>query len=196
MIITGRFKSRDNRTVESLQPLNEPVVLGALVEHNKTPPSGRPRHLYQNIIALPGNVYRDEHSILCNRMILAMAGLLLFGGGCNNHCKRFCGPVMATCLSAESAAGGHDLPWFRMCHGHEFQARFHWHVEDKGIRHVYIKPSNPQLNGKVERSHRSDQQEFYQRLSYKNDVDLAEKLDEWERCCNFARPHGAFNGNR
>ena len=24
--------------------------------------------------------------------------------------------------------------------GHEFQALFHWHVEDKGIRHVYIRP--------------------------------------------------------
>ena len=24
--------------------------------------------------------------------------------------------------------------------GHEFQARFHWHVEDQGIQHVYIKP--------------------------------------------------------
>lgn len=23
--------------------------------------------------------------------------------------------------------------------GHEWQARFHWHVEDKGIQHVYIK---------------------------------------------------------
>jgi transposase len=41
--------------------------------------------------------------------------------------------------------------------GHEWQAHFHWHVEDKGIRHVYIKPRSPQLNGKVERSHRSDQ---------------------------------------
>ena len=46
--------------------------------------------------------------------------------------------------------------------GHEFQAQFHWHVEDKGIRHVYIKPRSPQLNGKVERSHRTDQEEFYQ----------------------------------
>ena len=43
--------------------------------------------------------------------------------------------------------------------GHESQAKFHWHVEDKGIRHVYIKPRSPQLNGKVERSHRSDQEE-------------------------------------
>jgi transposase len=24
--------------------------------------------------------------------------------------------------------------------GHEFQAKFHWHVEDQGINHVYIKP--------------------------------------------------------
>jgi transposase InsO family protein len=82
----------------------------------------------------------------------------------------------------------------RTDNGHEFQAKFHWHVEDKGIRHVYIKPSSPQLNGKVERSHRSDQQEFCQLLSYKDDVDLEAKLDEWERFYNFARPHGAFAG--
>lgn len=54
--------------------------------------------------------------------------------------------------------------------GHEFQALFHWYVEDEGLRHVYIKPRSPQLNGKVERSHRSDQEEFYQLLTYKNDV--------------------------
>ena len=48
----------------------------------------------------------------------------------------------------------------RTDNGHEFQAKFHWHVEDKDIRHAYIKPSSPQLNGKVERPHRSDRQEF------------------------------------
>ncbi|MGC3936167.1 IS481 family transposase [Roseobacter sp. EG26] len=82
----------------------------------------------------------------------------------------------------------------RTDNGHEFQAKFHWHVEDKGIRDTYIKRGTPQLNGKVERSHRSDQQEFYQLLSYKGDVDLEAKLDEWERFYNFARPHGAHNG--
>jgi transposase InsO family protein len=79
--------------------------------------------------------------------------------------------------------------------GHEFQALFHWHVEDSGIRHVYIKPRSPQLNGKVERSHRSDKEEFYQLLTYTDDVDLNKKLGEWERFYNFGRPHGAFNGN-
>ena len=83
----------------------------------------------------------------------------------------------------------------RTDNGHEFQAKFHWHVEDLGIRHAYIKRGTPQLNGKVERSHRSDGQEFYQLLSYKGDVDLEEKLGEWERFYNFHRPHGAHNNN-
>ncbi len=78
--------------------------------------------------------------------------------------------------------------------GHEFQALFHWHVADKGMRHVYIKPRTPQLNGKVERSHRTDQQEFYQLLTYKGDVDLEKKLAEWENFYNYYRPHGAFSG--
>jgi len=78
--------------------------------------------------------------------------------------------------------------------GHEFQARFHWFVEDLGMRHVYIKPRSPQLNGKVERSHRTDQEEFYQLFSYKDDVDLDKKLKAWENFYNFNRPHGAFNG--
>jgi len=82
----------------------------------------------------------------------------------------------------------------RTDNGHEFQALFHWHVEDQGIRHVYIKPRSPQLNGKVERSHRSDKEEFYQLLTYTDDVDLNKKLAEWERFYNFGRPHGAFDG--
>ena len=68
----------------------------------------------------------------------------------------------------------------RTDNGHEFQARFHWHVEDLGIRHVYIKPRSPHLNGKVARSHLTDEREYYQLLSYTSDVDLSEKLSKWE----------------
>lgn len=78
--------------------------------------------------------------------------------------------------------------------GHEFQARFHWHVEDQGIQHVYIKPRTPQLNGKVERSHRTDQAEFYQLLTYTDDVDLNAKLEVWENFYNYDRPHIALDG--
>lgn len=58
------------------------------------------------------------------------------------------------------------------------------------MNHVYIKPRSPRLNGKVERSHRMDQEEFYHLLSYKDDVDLEAKLNTWEN----NRPHGSLNG--
>jgi transposase InsO family protein len=48
--------------------------------------------------------------------------------------------------------------------GAEFQSQFHYHVLDAGIGHVYIKPATPRLNGKVERSHRIDAEEFYRML--------------------------------
>jgi transposase InsO family protein len=79
--------------------------------------------------------------------------------------------------------------------GHEFQARFHFHVEDLGIQHVYIKPRSPQLNGKVERSHLTDQKEFYQLLTYTGDVDLNSKLEAWESFYNYDRPHMSHDGN-
>lgn len=78
--------------------------------------------------------------------------------------------------------------------GHEFQAKFHWHVEDLGMRHVYIKPHTPHLNGKVERSHATDKEEFYQMLEYKDDVDLNKKIAEWEAFYNCHRPHGGLKG--
>jgi len=62
------------------------------------------------------------------------------------------------------------------------------------MEHHYIKARTPQLNGKVERSHLTDEREFYQLLSYKDDVDLKEKLNQWENFYNFERPHGAHKG--
>jgi transposase InsO family protein len=82
----------------------------------------------------------------------------------------------------------------RTDNGHEFQAKFHWHVEDLGMTHRYIKPRTPRLNGKVERSHLTDKEEFYQLLTYTDDVDLNEKLREWESFYNYHRPHGAHKG--
>ena len=62
----------------------------------------------------------------------------------------------------------HRLPFrihvIQTDNGAEFQSRFHWHLQDKDISHVYITPRTPRLNGKVERSHRTDDQEFYQLL--------------------------------
>jgi transposase InsO family protein len=82
----------------------------------------------------------------------------------------------------------------RTDNGHEFQSGFHWHLGDLGIRHVYIKPGTPRLNGKVERSHKTDDIEFYQLLSYTGDVDLNKKLAIWEKFYNFTRPHAGVKG--
>jgi transposase InsO family protein len=82
----------------------------------------------------------------------------------------------------------------RTDNGHEFHVKFHWHLLDLGMDHVYIKPRTPRLNGKVERSHSTDQQEFYQLLSYKDDVDLEAKLMEWETFYNCHRPHASLKG--
>ena len=81
--------------------------------------------------------------------------------------------------------------------GSEFQSGFHWHLLDRGVRHVYIKPATPRLNGKVERSHRIDNEEFYRQLDGVV-IDSAElfndKLTEWERFYNYHRPHGSLGG--
>jgi transposase InsO family protein len=82
-------------------------------------------------------------------------------------------------------------------HGAEFGSQFHYHVLDRGIGHVYIKPATPRLNGKVERSHRIDQEEFYRMLEgvVIDDTGLFNtRLKEWEDFYNFHRPHGALGG--
>jgi transposase InsO family protein len=82
--------------------------------------------------------------------------------------------------------------------GAEFQSRFHWHLQELDINHVYIRPRTPRLNGKVERSHRVDDQEFYQLLDkdgISEDIHLFnKKLREWEDYYNYHRPHGALGG--
>jgi len=81
--------------------------------------------------------------------------------------------------------------------GSEFQELFHWHILDKGINHVYIKPYRPRLNGKVERSHRVDEEEFYRMLEgiVIDDTGLFNaKLREWEDFYNYNRPHAALGG--
>jgi transposase InsO family protein len=71
--------------------------------------------------------------------------------------------------------------------GAEFQSAFHWHLLDRGLRHVHIRPLTPRLNGKVERSHRIDDEEFYRMLAGQviDDAKILNiKLQEWEHFYN------------
>ncbi len=81
--------------------------------------------------------------------------------------------------------------------GSEFGPQFHWHLLDKGIEHRYIKPHTPRLNGKAERSHRIDEEEFYRMLQgivIDNSKLFNKKLQEWENFYNFQRPHASLAG--
>jgi transposase InsO family protein len=82
----------------------------------------------------------------------------------------------------------------QMDNGHEWQAKFHWHCKDWGMRHLCIRPRTPRLNGKVERSHGADKTKFYQSISYKGDTDLEAKLNHWKTFYNFHHPHGVLQG--
>ena len=68
---------------------------------------------------------------------------------------------------------------------------------DRCIDHVYIRPATPRLNGRVERSHRIDADEFYRLLESVviDDTGLFnDRLQEWENFNNFDRPHGRLGG--
>ncbi len=52
-------------------------------------------------------------------------------------------------------------------------------LQQFGIRHQLIKPRTPRHNGKVERSHRTDQERFYNFLQFSTFDELQEKMSQW-----------------
>ena len=55
---------------------------------------------------------------------------------------------------------------------------------ENGIAHKFIRPRTPEHNGKVERSHRIDQEKFYRFLSFYSLADLAAQGARWNRKYN------------
>jgi transposase InsO family protein len=78
--------------------------------------------------------------------------------------------------------------------GSSFGSQFTWHLSDLRISHKHIPPGCPEVNGKVERSRKTDSQEFYQGKHFKHKRDLARKLKKWETEYNEDRPHLALKG--
>ena len=78
--------------------------------------------------------------------------------------------------------------------GHEFPFAFALAVQALGIRHRYIKPRCPQQNGKVERSHRIDQEEFWGRHRFADFDSAVVGLRAWETRYNHERFSLALQG--
>lgn len=62
-----------------------------------------------------------------------------------------------------------------------------------GIIHYLIDPGKPNQNGKVERSHRSDQESFYNRTIVFSFSELQRKLQQWNKTYNDLE-HCGLNG--
>jgi transposase InsO family protein len=67
---------------------------------------------------------------------------------------------------------------------YEFQQR----LIDYAIKFRPIKPRSPHLNGKVERTQKTDWEEFYSTVDL-DSPNLNEKLREWQDYYNHERPH-------
>jgi transposase InsO family protein len=71
---------------------------------------------------------------------------------------------------------------------HKFQER----LKEYAIKFRPIKPRSPHLNGKVERSQRTDLEEFYPTVDLQNS-ELHQQLRDWQDYYNEFRPHGSLN---
>lgn len=78
--------------------------------------------------------------------------------------------------------------------GSEFSEEFSWHLQDLGITHRKTRVRSPEENGKVERSHRTDNEEFYLVNRFVSIQHCMKLLKEWEKEYNEKRPHMALQG--
>ena len=78
--------------------------------------------------------------------------------------------------------------------GTEFSLAFVLRLRELGIKHRYIRPRRPQQNGKVERSHRTDSEEFWGRQSFRAFSEAVPGLAGWERHYNEERFSLALRG--
>ena|SRR5947209_9109913 len=78
--------------------------------------------------------------------------------------------------------------------GREFFAyAFQEKLIEYGIKFRPLKPASPHLNGKVERSQRTDLEEFYATVDLSAE-DLGGRLDDWQSHYNEFRVHGSLDG--
>jgi transposase InsO family protein len=78
--------------------------------------------------------------------------------------------------------------------GAEFLKEFQLFCKEKNLPHYYIYPRTPKQNSYVERSHGSDQKEFYEQGNVYSDRGIMnKKLISWEHVWNTIRPHESLN---
>jgi putative transposase len=79
--------------------------------------------------------------------------------------------------------------------GLEFQSRFVKHASSLGLRYHYTHKSSPNENAVIERSFRTDEEEFYfyQMRPVKDYEDLRKQYSDYLHWYNNERPHLGIN---
>ena len=78
--------------------------------------------------------------------------------------------------------------------GSEFAEEFDKKCQELNLPHYYIYPRTPKQNTYVERSHGSDEDEFYQLGNVYQDREIMnQKIQEWQNIWNEKRPHQALD---
>jgi len=78
------------------------------------------------------------------------------------------------------------MPWVQKPHP------FEEFLRERGIRHKLIPIATPKQNGKVERSHRTDDEEFYNQRGFRKSTKRTRELSRFLDFYNNRRPHSAL----
>lgn len=99
-----------------------------------------------------------------------------------------------TCLFLEEVLtkSPFSLTKVRMDNGLEFQSKVRSFLESRAINYVYNRPSRPDMNGKVERTHRIDTEEFYFKDFSKTFEQRRLGLAKYVSFFDNERPHWGF----
>lgn len=89
----------------------------------------------------------------------------------------------------------HKIHTVQTDNGSEFFKSFHQYLDDQEIKHQFIYPKSPKINGVVERFNRTIQEEFINRNDeiYYDLEAFQAKLSGYLEWYNYKRPHAALN---
>ncbi|MEE8483514.1 MAG: IS481 family transposase [Nitrospinota bacterium] len=124
-------------------------------------------------------IYRDKSVASTKHFVMGLIEETAFTIECiqTDHGSEFTNTIFDSNCTVSEKAREHVLD--RIC-------------KERGIRHKLIPVGQCEVNGKVERSHRTDEQEFYARTKWRSYTELGEKFNRWLRRYNERRLHGGI----
>lgn len=99
-----------------------------------------------------------------------------------------------TCVFLEEVMAKTPFPisTVRMDNGGEFQSKVRSFLQARRLHYIYNHPSRPDMNGKVERTHRIDTEEFYLKDGSTTFEERKQGLATYVRFFDNDRPHWGF----